>query len=253
MSLLEVNNLCVKADNKNILNGLNLKIEQGEVHAVMGPNGSGKSTLASVLMGHFGYEVISGAIWFCGQDLLRLKPEERSFCGLFLAFQYPIAVPGLTVEHFLRTAFNAHRDKKGEKTIKPQEFRQYIQPELELLKIKNDFLDRSLNDGFSGGEKKLLEILQLTVLKPKLAILDETDSGLDVDAMKLVAKAVNHLLKTKIAMLVITHYQRILHYIKPTHVHILTAGKIIESGNINLVKKVERAGYRQFEIDNVKE
>src|SRR3989344_2686654 len=246
-NLLEIINLHTQVEGKEILKGVNLAINQGEIHALMGPNGSGKSTLASVLMGHPSFVVTSGKINWQGQDLLSLKPEERSHLGLFLAFQYPVSVTGLTVEHFLRSALSAHRQSVGQKILSPLEFRALIEAELKLLKFKSEFLERSLNDGFSGGEKKRLEILQLAVLKPKLAILDETDSGLDVDAMKLVAEGVNRLVKSEMAVLVITHYQRLLHYLSPTNVHVMMAGKIIKSAGSDLVQAVEQTGYQQFE------
>ena len=249
--LLQVDDLRATVEGKEILSGLSLTIDRGEVHAIMGPNGSGKSTLASVLMGHPAYKVTGGKVKFWEKDLLALNPEERSKLGLFLAWQYPVAVPGLSVEQFLRTALNAHREHRGEKSLNPAEFRQTIEPKLETLKFKAEFLERSLNDGFSGGEKKRLEILQLAVLEPTLAILDETDSGLDVDAMKLVAEGVNQLIGPRMAVLVITHYQRLLHYLKPSHVHILTGGRIVKSGSLELIATVEQAGYKQFETVHV--
>lgn len=248
MSLLSISNLRVKAGEKEILRGLNLDIDIGSVHAIMGPNGSGKSTLASVLMGHPGYEVVGGRVTFDNQNLLVLKPEERSHLGIFLAFQYPIAVAGLTVEHFLRTAVNSHRQNKGEKNLTVREFRELIEPELIKLSFKSEFLERSLNDGFSGGEKKRLEILQLALLKPRLAILDETDSGLDVDAMKLVAEGVNSLLGSTMSLIVITHYQRLLHYLKPDYVHIIMDGRVVKSAGPELVNRVEQGGYQIFNL-----
>ena len=241
--LLNIQNLQAQVEGKDILKGISLSMAAGEVHALMGPNGSGKSTLASVLMGHPGYEVTGGRVQFEGNDLLVMKPEARALAGMFLAFQYPIAVPGLTVDHFLRTALNTQRQARGEKQLSTKEFRGFIEAALMLLKFKPELLERSLNDGFSGGEKKRLEILQLAVLKPKLAILDETDSGLDVDALKIVAEGVDSLLGSGMSVLVITHYQRLLHYLKPTHVHIMQDGKLRESGGPELVDKIELHGY----------
>lgn len=247
VNLLTIKNLSASTADKEILRGVDLIINKGEIQALLGPNGSGKSTLASVLAGHPGYQVNSGEVKFLDQDLLSLKPEERAQLGLFLAWQYPVAIPGLSVEHFLRTAFNTQQEKRGDKPISPLDFRKFIDPELERLQFRQEFLERSLNDGFSGGEKKRLEILQLAILKPKLAILDETDSGLDVDAMKLVAAGVNNLMNNETAVLVITHYQRLLHYLKPHKVHIMQQGRIIKSGGIELVEMVEKQGYQDFE------
>jgi Fe-S cluster assembly ATP-binding protein len=243
-ALLEIKNLHACVADKKILNGLNLAIAAGEVHALMGPNGSGKSTLASVLMGHPGYQVTGGAVEFDGNNLLAMKPEERARLGLFLAFQYPVAIPGLTVEHFLRTALNTKLQFQGAKSLSPKDFRAAVEAELKLLKFKPELLERSLNDGFSGGEKKRLEILQLAVLKPKLAILDETDSGLDVDALKIAAEGVNNLLSSGMSVFVITHYQRLLHYLKPSHVHVMLDGNIVRSGGDELVQEIESKGYQ---------
>ncbi len=244
--LLEVENLRVKVGDKEIIKGLSLNINLGEVHALMGPNGSGKSTLAATLMGHPSYQVTAGTVAMAGRDVLVLKPEERAVVGLFLAFQYPQAVPGLSVEHFLRTAYNAQAVSRQEPVLNVKAFRELLQTAMATLEFKPEFLERSLNDGFSGGEKKRLEILQLAVLKPRLAILDETDSGLDVDALKLVAEGVNRLIGPVMAVLVITHYQRLLHYLKPTHVHIMAEGKLIASAGPELVERVEHDGYQQF-------
>ena len=246
MWLLEIKNLHASVGEKEIIKGLSLNINPGEVHALMGSNGSGKSTLASVLMGHPAYQVTAGEAALGGRDLLPLKPEERAAAGLFLAFQYPQAVPGLSVEHFLRTAYNAQATSRSEKILNVKEFRELLQATLTTLEFKPEFLERSLNDGFSGGEKKRLEILQLAVLKPRLAILDETDSGLDVDALKLVAEGVNRLVGPEMGVLVITHYQRLLHYLKPTHVHIMSEGRLVTSAGPELVEKVEQQGYQQF-------
>ena len=245
--LLEIKNLHVSVEGKEIIKGLELLIKAGEVHALMGPNGSGKSTLASALAGHPRYTISQGHIVLAGNDITGLKPEERSLLGLFLAFQYPVAVPGLTVEHFLRTAANSHNQARGEKELNPVEFRKSVETEIKAFKFKHDFLERGLNDGFSGGEKKRLEILQLALLRPKLAVLDETDSGLDVDAMKIVAAGVNRLINNQMGVLVITHYQRLLHYLKPTHVHVMVNGQIVKSAGPELVVAVETDGYKQFE------
>jgi len=244
--LLEVKNLHVNVGDKEIIKGLSLMLNPGEVHALMGPNGSGKSTLASTLMGHPSYQVTVGQVTVNGHDLLALKPEERAVAGVFLSFQYPQAVPGLSVEHFLRTAYNAQAVARKEPVLNVKAFRELLQAAMVTLEFKPEFLERSLNEGFSGGEKKRLEILQLAVLKPKLAILDETDSGLDVDALKLVAEGVNKLIGPTMGVLVITHYQRLLHYLKPTHVHIMAEGKLIASAGPELVDKVEQHGYQQF-------
>ncbi len=246
MPLLDVTNLCASVEGKDILQGVTLSVNPGEVHALMGPNGSGKSTLASVLMGHPAYQVTRGSVAFAGADLLAMKAENRSRAGLFLAFQYPVAVPGLSVEEFLRASVNAHRSARQEKPFSIMEFRNIIQAEAAALGLKHELTQRGLNDGFSGGEKKRLEILQLALLKPKLAVLDETDSGLDVDALRAVAEGVNRLLGPDLGVLVITHYQRLLHLLKPTHVHVMAQGKVVRSGGPDLVTEVERDGYASF-------
>jgi len=244
--LLEIKNLQVAVEGKEIIHSLNLTVEAGEVHALMGPNGSGKSTLAQVIAGHPAYHVTQGNIILDGFDITASKPEERARRGLFLAFQYPQAIAGLSVEHFLRMAYNAQAEARGDKPATVVKFRERLNRELQALRFKPDFLERSLNDGFSGGEKKRLEVLQLAVLQPKLAILDETDSGLDIDALRLVAEAIQHLVGPELGVLVITHYQRLLYYLKPTHVHLLVGGALVAAGGKELVEQVERHGYRAY-------
>lgn len=246
--LLEIKNLRVKVGEQEIIKGLNFVVKQGEVHALMGPNGSGKSTLSAVLMGHPLYQVTTGSLRYLGKNIIKLTPEKRAVAGLFLAFQYPQTIPGLSVEEFLRAAYNAQAEAKKDKKINVLEFRQILEQEMAKLKFKIDFLSRSVNDGFSGGEKKRLEILQLAVLKPKLAILDEIDSGLDVDALKLVAQSVKRLINLKVGVIVITHHQRILSYLKPNKVHVMVNGKIIKSGGRELITKIEKGGYGQFNL-----
>ena len=243
MADLVIRNLHAKiADSdKEILRGIDLEVSRGETHAIMGPNGSGKSTLSHVLMGHPGYEVTEGEVLFNGDDLLSMEPDERSRAGLFLCFQYPYAVPGVTVANFLRTAINAHRGKDD--PIRIPEFRTRMEAAMKLLDVDRKMSSRYLNDGFSGGEKKRLEILQLAMLKPSLAVLDETDSGLDIDALKVVARGVNAHIGPEMGAIVITHYQRILDYITPSHVHVLIDGRIARSGGAELAKELERAGY----------
>lgn len=246
--LLEIKNLHVKVGEQKIIKGLNLTVKLGEIHALMGPNGSGKSTLSAVLMGHPLYQITAGSLGYSGKNIIKLTPEQRAVAGLFLAFQYPQSIPGLSVEEFLRTAYNAQAEAKKDKKINVLEFRQILEQEMVKLKFKIEFLSRSVNDGFSGGEKKRLEILQLAVLKPKLAILDEIDSGLDVDALKLVARGVKYLVDLKMGVIIITHHQRTLRYLKPNRVHVMVAGKIVKSGGYDLVKKVENNGYEEFNL-----
>jgi len=245
MSELVIKNLHVSIEAKEILTGVDLTIKQGEIHAIMGPNGTGKTTLAYTLMGHPSYEVTSGEVWFKGQNILELKPEERSRLGLFLAFQYPVAIPGVTIANFLRTALNAHRRAVNpeDKGLPIPEFRKMLKEKMELLKMDSAFAGRYLNDGFSGGEKKRAEILQMALLKPEIAILDETDSGLDIDALRIVAEGVNALTGADLGILVITHYQRLLNYIKPQFVHIMLDGRIVESGGPDLALHLEEQGY----------
>ncbi len=239
MADLEIRNLHVRTDEREILHGVSLQVNKGETHALMGPNGSGKSTLANVLMGNDTYEVTEGQIIFNGEDITEEDPEKRSQAGLFLAFQYPAVVPGVSVANFLRLAINAHRDEP----IAVKEFRDKLKENMELLKVPREFTSRYLNDGFSGGEKKRAEILQMAMLEPSIAVLDETDSGLDIDALRIVSEGVNALRERGMGSLIITHYQRILDYIKPDFVHILLEGKIVEEGGPELVKKLELQGY----------
>lgn len=244
-SVLEIRNLHVNVEDKPILKGVNLTVKQGEVHALMGPNGTGKSTLAYTIMGHPAYAVTAGQIIFKGEDLLELEPDERSRLGLFLAFQYPVAIPGVSVANFLRTALNARRRaaNPADKGMPIPEFRKLLKAKMDLLKVPNDFAGRYLNEGFSGGEKKRAEILQLAALEPEIAILDETDSGLDIDALRIVAEGVNALSGPNMGSLVITHYQRLLNYIKPQVVHIMLGGKVVETGGPDLALHLEEKGY----------
>lgn len=245
--VLTIDNLHVAINGKEILKGLNLTLEQGEVHALMGPNGSGKSTLSYALMGHPNYEVTEGAVTLDGRDLLELEPDERAKAGLFLAFQYPTAIPGVTVANFLRHAVTNIRKpdrKEGEDLIAMREFRKELRAEMDELGMDQEFARRYLNEGFSGGEKKRAEILQLAMLRPAFAILDETDSGLDIDAVRVVSEGVNKVAaKVGTGVLVITHYQRILNYIKPGFIHILFGGRIVENGGPELVEVLEKEGY----------
>ncbi|MFH2038683.1 MAG: Fe-S cluster assembly ATPase SufC [Chloroflexota bacterium] len=245
MSQLLIKNLHVSIEGKEILKGLNLAVKKGEVHAIMGPNGTGKSTLAYTLMGHPSYEVTQGEIWFKGENILEKKPDERSRMGLFLAFQYPVAIPGVTVANFLRTALNARRraNNPDDKGIPIPEFRKMLIEKMNLLKMDSKFAGRYLNDGFSGGEKKRAEILQMATLQPEIAFLDETDSGLDIDALRIVSEGVNALTGPDLGVVVITHYQRLLNYIKPQFVHIMFNGTIVESGGPTLAIKLEEQGY----------
>jgi Fe-S cluster assembly ATP-binding protein len=245
MSELVVKNLHVSIEGKEILKGLDLTVKQGEIHAIMGPNGTGKSTLAYTLMGHPSYTVTEGEIWFKGQDIRTLEADERSRLGMFLAFQYPVAIPGVTVANFLRTAINARRRvaDPADKGVPIPEFRRMLKEKMELLKMDSTFAGRYLNDGFSGGEKKRAEILQMATLKPEIAILDETDSGLDIDALRIVSEGVNALSGPELGVLVITHYQRLLNYIKPQFVHIMLGGRIVESGGPDLALHLEEQGY----------
>jgi Fe-S cluster assembly ATP-binding protein len=245
VAVLEIRNLHVSVEDKPILRGVNLTVKQGEVHALMGPNGSGKSTLANVLLGNPAYEVTDGQIVFDGHDLLEMEPDERSRAGLFLAFQYPVSIPGVTVANFLRLAINARMkaedpDSKG---ISVTDFRRMMREKMDALQMEHSFAGRYLNEGFSGGEKKRAEILQMAVLQPTMAILDETDSGLDIDALRVVSEGVNKLRGPELGVLVITHYQRILNYIKPEFVHVMFQGQIVESGGAELALRLEEAGY----------
>ncbi len=248
---LSITNLHASVDGAEILRGLDLEMSRGEIHAIMGPNGSGKSTLANVLMGHPAYEVTDGSVTFRGTDVLDLEPDERSRLGIFLAFQYPSAIPGVTVANFLRMAVNAHRrgDDGEADPIRIPEFRKLLQENMEMLKIDRSMTSRYLNDGFSGGEKKRVEILQMAILKPQLAIMDETDSGLDIDALRIVSDGVNRLSGPEMGVLVITHYARLLRYIKPDVIHVLVDGRIVRTGGPELADELERDGYAPYGID----
>ncbi len=245
MSELVIKNLHVGIEGKEILKGFDLTVKQGEIHAIMGPNGTGKSTLAYTLMGHPSYEVTEGEIWFKGQNILELEADERSRSGLFLAFQYPVSIPGVTVANFLRTAINARRraENPEDKGIAIPDFRKMLKEKMEMLKMDSSFAGRYLNEGFSGGEKKRAEILQMATLKPEIAILDETDSGLDIDALRIVSEGVNALSGPDLGVLIITHYQRLLNYIKPHFVHVMLDGRIVESGGPELALHLEEQGY----------
>lgn len=241
--MLEIKNLQAGVDGKEILKGIDLSINAGEVHAIMGPNGSGKSTLAQVLAGREGYEIADGSVRYNGEDLLELGPEERVREGFFLAFQYPVEIPGVNTTYFLRAAVNALREHRGEAELSAVEFLKLMREKIELLELDESLLKRSVNEGFSGGEKKRAEILQMALLDPKFAVLDETDSGLDIDALKIVAGGVNHLKRADNAQLVITHYQRLLDYIVPDYVHVLVDGRIVKSGPKELALELEERGY----------
>jgi Fe-S cluster assembly ATP-binding protein len=244
MADLEIKNLHVSAGDKQILKGVDLHVRSGEFHALMGPNGSGKSTLANVIMGHPNLEVTEGQILFDGEDITQADPDVRARSGLFLAFQYPVAIPGVTVAKYLRTVLNAHREARGEEAVSLKDFRKTVEVAMELTKVPRDFSSRYLNDGFSGGEKKRMEILQLALLSPRLAVLDETDSGLDIDALNTVAQGVNTVAQdSDMGVLIITHYQRILHMVKPQFVHIMFEGRIVKQGGPELVEQLEKRGY----------
>ncbi|MCU0488830.1 MAG: Fe-S cluster assembly ATPase SufC [Anaerolineales bacterium] len=245
MSQIEIRNLHVRIDDREILKGVNLAVNQGEVHAIMGPNGTGKSTLAYTLMGHPNYEITEGEIWFKGQNLVELEPDVRSHLGLFLAFQYPVSIPGVTVANFLRTAVNSKRKSANpeDKGISIPEFRRLLKEKMDLLKMDHSFAGRYLNEGFSGGEKKRAEVLQMAVLQPEIAVMDETDSGLDIDALRIVSEGVNTLRGPELGVLLITHYQRMLNYIKPDFVHIMLDGRIVETGGSELALHLEEHGY----------
>jgi Fe-S cluster assembly ATP-binding protein len=245
MSELSIQNLYVSIDGKEILKGVDLIVKQGEIQALMGPNGTGKSTLAYALMGHPMYDITDGEVWFKGQNIVELNPDERAHLGLFLAFQYPVAIPGVSMANFLRSAINAKRkaENPDDKGIPIPEFRKLLKDRMSLLKMDHTFAGRYLNEGFSGGEKKRAEILQMATLQPEMAILDETDSGLDIDALRIVSEGVNAIRSSEVGVLVITHYQRILNYIKPDVVHIMMDGRIVESGGAELALHLEEHGY----------
>ena len=245
MSELEIRNLHVNVQGREILKGVNLTVRQGEVHALMGPNGTGKSTLAYTLMGHPNYQVTAGEAFFKGKNILDLAPDERAHLGIFLAFQYPVAIPGVSVANFLRTAINAQRRAVNaqDKGITIPEFRKLLMQKMDMLKMDHSFAGRYLNDGFSGGEKKRAEVLQMAALVPEIAVMDETDSGLDIDALRIVSEGVNALRGPDLGVMVITHYQRILNYIKPEYVHIMMDGRIVETGGPDLAHHLEEHGY----------
>jgi Fe-S cluster assembly ATP-binding protein len=249
MNLLEINNLHVEAGGHEILKGIDLVVHPGEVHSIMGPNGSGKSTLAQVLARRESYRVTAGEVIFNGKDLLTLKPEEAAFEGVFMAFQYPVEIPGIGNAHFLRSALNAIRRSRGLDELDAMDFLPFYREKLKMLEMDESLMNRSVNEGFSGGEKKRNEILQMAVLEPKLAILDETDSGLDIDALRIVAHGVNAMRDPDRAMVVVTHYQRLLNYIVPDFVHVLVDGRIMRSGGAELALELEQTGYGVFEMD----
>ncbi|HTS88870.1 MAG TPA: Fe-S cluster assembly ATPase SufC [Gemmatimonadales bacterium] len=241
--MLDIKDLRVQAGDKPILNGVSLRVNAGEVHAIMGPNGSGKSTLAQVLAGHPAYQVTGGTVVYQGQDLLEMEPEERAQAGVFLAFQYPVEIPGVSNAYFLRAALNEIRKARGQEEIDPMDFLELMEEKLKLVEWEPEIMSRAVNAGFSGGEKKRNEILQMAVLEPTLAILDETDSGLDIDALRIVASGVNKLRRPDNATIVVTHYQRLLNHIVPDFVHVLAAGRIVKSGGKELALELEARGY----------
>jgi Fe-S cluster assembly ATP-binding protein len=244
--LLEIKNLHAEVEGTPILKGVNLTMYEGEVHSIMGPNGSGKSTLASILAGKDDYEVTEGQVKFLGQDLLDMEPDERALAGLFLAFQYPVEIPGVGNTQFLKAAINAQRQNEGKEEIDSMEFIKLAREKCDLVNINQDMLKRSVNEGFSGGEKKRFEIFQLALLEPRLAVLDETDSGLDIDALKIVSDGVNKMRSDQRGFLVITHYQRLLNYIVPDQVHVLVNGQVVKSGDKNLALELEEKGYAEI-------
>jgi Fe-S cluster assembly ATP-binding protein len=241
--MLKIKNLCAKIGENQILNGINLEVKPGEIHAIMGPNGSGKSTLASVLAGREDYEVTAGSIEFLGKDLLEMEPEERAREGIFLAFQYPVEIPGVSTINFMKTAVNQIREHRGQQPLDAVSFLSLMKDRMKLVEIDQSLLNRSLNEGFSGGEKKRNEIFQMAMLEPTLSVLDETDSGLDIDALRIVANGVNKLRSKDNATIVVTHYQRLLEYIIPDYVHVLYKGKIVKSGTKELALELEEKGY----------
>ncbi len=251
--MLNISNLQASVEGKTILRGLDLNVKPGEVHAIMGPNGSGKSTLGNVLAGREGYEVTGGSVDYLGKDLLELDPEERACEGVFLAFQYPVEIPGVNNTYFLRAALNAQRKYRGEEELDSVAFLKLVREKLSVLHIGDELLHRAVNEGFSGGEKKRNEIFQMAVLEPRLAILDETDSGLDIDALKSVAEGVNRLRSPERAIILVTHYQRLLDYIQPDHVHVLAGGRIVTSGGPELAHRLEEEGYAWLEDGGIAE
>ena len=251
--MLEIKKLSASIDGKPILKGVDLEVKAGEIHAIMGPNGAGKSTLAKVLAGHPSYEVTGGEVWFKGQNLLDLEPEERSHLGLFMSFQYPVEIPGVSNNQFLQIAYNAKRKANQQNELSEEEFSHLLEEKMKLMEIKPEFKARNVNENFSGGEKKKNEILQMAVLNPSLALLDETDSGLDIDAMRIVAKGVMQLMHKEMGLVLITHYQRLLDYIKPDFVHVMLDGKIVQSGDSSLAFELEAKGYDWLEVKDVEE
>ncbi|HEX7435417.1 MAG TPA: Fe-S cluster assembly ATPase SufC [Caldimonas sp.] len=247
--MLEVRGLCASVNGTPILKGLDFSVKSGEVHAIMGPNGSGKSTFAKVLAGHTAYEVTAGEVLYQGRDLLELAPEARARAGIFLAFQYPIEIPGVGNSQFLRLAYNTVQAERGKEELDPLEFDDLVRERMKLLEMSPEFLGRSVNEGFSGGEKKRNEILQMALLEPTLAILDETDSGLDIDALRIVSKGVNHLAGQDNAIVLVTHYQRLLNYIVPDYVHVMDGGRIVRTGGRELALELEERGYEGIEAD----
>lgn len=242
-TMLVIKDLSASVDGKPIIKGFNLTVKAGEIHAIMGPNGAGKSTLAKILAGHPSYAITSGEVLFKDQNLLEMEPEERAHAGLFMSFQYPIEIPGVSNIQFLRTAYNSNQKARGRPEISLPDFEKLLEEKMMLMDIRPQFKDRNVNEGFSGGEKKRNEILQMAVLNPALAILDETDSGLDIDAMRIVAAGVNKIMHSEMGLILITHYQRLLDYIKPDFVHVMLNGKIVQSGNSTLALELEKRGY----------
>lgn len=241
--MLEIKDLHATVEGKLLLKGVNLKVNSGEIHAIMGPNGAGKSTLAKVLSGHPSYEIISGEVYFDGKNILELEPDERAHAGLFMSFQYPIEIPGVSNLQFLHTSYNSIKKAQNKEIASLEDFEKLLDEKMTLMEIKPEFKNRNLNEGFSGGEKKRNEILQMAILNPRLAILDETDSGLDIDAMRIVAQGVNHLMNNEMGLVLITHYQRLLDHIRPQYVHVMVDGKIVRSGGPELALELETKGY----------